>query len=226
MKSLRLILALSVLFTTYSHGATLVTFLIDSGNRILRDSGGTALTAGTTATGDGAVVQIGYYTSSTVGNNFGSGGSTWRALTGQGSLFGVVTSIGDTNANGAVAGKIFTDDLNIFTGTNGGMNDFLLPTAGQVMSIRFYDTTNTSGFFNAVSNNTWLWQSPGNSPNQPVISLAFDDVGLVAQSGAVVAAPGTTINTTIAQAPEPTSATLLLVGLVSLASRRRRVAKV
>lgn len=227
MKSLRLNLALLTLFTAYSHGATLVTLSIDSGNRILRDSVSTALTAGTIASGDGAVVQIGYYVGATVSNNFGNAGASWVALSGAGSLFGVTTTIGDTNANGAVNGKIFTDDLNLFTGTNGGANDSLLPASGQVLSIRIYNTISlgTATFFNAVSNNTWLWASPANSPNQPLIALFLDDPGLVAQSGSSVATAGTNVQTTISTTPEPTSAALIMVGLVSLAARRRRQAK-
>ena len=225
MKSLRFTLTLLALFTAYSHGAPLVTLSIDSGNRILRDSGGAALLAGGAGTGDGTVVQIGYYTGSIVGNNFGNAGANWTPLTGAGSVFGVTTTIGDTAANGGTAGKIFTDDLNIFT--TGGANDLLLPSSGQVLSIRIYNATSLGAatFFNAVSNNTWLWATPANSPNQPLIALFLDDPGLVSQSGAVVIAAGTSVSTTIPTGvPEPTSAALLMIGLVSLASRRRRIA--
>lgn len=228
MKPLHLTLTLLALLTTYSYGAPLVTLSIDSGGRTLRDLGGTALTAGTAASGDGAVVQIGYYTGATAGNNFGLPGAQWNALTGEGSLFGVSTTIGDTVPSGAGPGKIFTDDLNVFTGTNGGVNDGLLPAANQVLSIRLYNTASlgTATFFNAVSNNSWLWATPANSPSQPLIFLFLDDPGLVAQNLVPVGTAGSNVNTTIPIVPEPTSTALLMLGLVSLASRRRRVAKV
>ena len=222
-------MACIALMTVCSQGAALVTFNIDTGNRLLRDNTGAALTPGVLGTDhDGAVVQIGYFQSATVGNNFGNG--TFVALTGEGSVFGVLpTTIGDSFNNGTIAGQYFSDPINLFAGTNGGANDGLFPAVNTPLSIRFYNKTTIalSTFSETVSNNLWLWKAPANSPSQPIINLSFDSAGLLARSGAVVATPGSNINTsTPTAAPEPTSAALLLVGLVSLASRRRRVAKV
>lgn len=212
--------------TVFSQGATLVSLFIDSGNRVLRNQSGTALTGGSTSVNfDGAVLQVGYFSSATVGNNFAG---NFIPLTGQGSLFNVQTTIGDSVLNGGDNGSIFSDRLDIVTGLNGGANDGLLPAANTPLSIRFYNATTigASTFFETVSNNLWLWKAPAAAPNNPTVNLFFDSAGLVARSGAVVAAPGTNINTnTPTAAPEPTSAALLMVGLVSLASRRRRVAK-
>lgn len=223
-------LACVALLTAITQGAALVTFNIDTGTRLLRDNASVALTPGVLATDhDGAVVQIGYFQTATVGNNFGNG--TFVPLTGEGSVFGVApTTIGDSVNNGTLAGQYFSDPINLFAGTNGGVNDGLFPAVNTPLSIRFYNNTTIalSSFRETVSNNLWLWKAPANAPSQPIINLSFNSAGLLAQSGTVVATPGTNIstNTPTAAAPEPTAAALLMVGLVSLVSRRRRVAKV
>lgn len=229
MKSSRFtILVLSVI-SNISYGAAITTLSISSGfspDRAINDLGGvTPLPSGAANTaGDGAVIQIGYYTSATAGNNFGSG--NFVALTGPGTVFGFTnTTIGDTPANlspGPYNG-FFITGINI----QAGINDLLLPTPGTPLSIRIYNNTmiGSSTRYEALSNNLWAWQTPADAPLSPTINMNLNSLGLVAKSGAVVAAPGTTITTSIAT-PEPTSAALLLVGLVSLASRRRRVAKV
>ena len=219
------------LLASLSQAAALVTITVDSGARSLQNQLGTPLTAGNLAVnGDGAVIQVGYFQTATVGNNFGNG--TFVPLTGAGSLFNVATTIGDSVANGPGNGEIFTDPLNLFAGQNGGANDALFPPAGTPLSIKIFNNTTINGstFFGVFSNNLWKWGTPANAPAQPLINILFDSAGLVAQNSANLNAgtPGTALRTLTPNvvAPEPTSATLLMVGLVSLASRRRRVAKV
>lgn len=228
MKSIYLNLACLALFTAFSQGASLVTVNISTDNRVLRDAAGAALTGGSTADGNGAVVQVGYYTNATVGNNFGNALSTFVPLTGEGSLFNVVTTIGDANANGAGSGTLFSNALNIFAGLNGGANDGLFPTVGTPLSIRFFNATTiaASTFSESISNNLWLWKAPAAAPTQPILNLFLDDAGLVAKNPLNVNAgtAGTSLRTftPTASAPEPASSALLMVGLVSLAVRRRR----
>lgn len=227
------VVAVSLLVSNLSFGAAITTLSISSGfspDRAINNFDGTTpLTSGVSGTaGDGAVIQIGYYSSATAGNNFGSGSfGSFTPLTGQGSVFGFAnTTIGDTPANlspGPFNG-FFISGINI----QAGINDALLPTPGTPLSIRIFNNTTiaASTRYQALSNNLWLWQAPANAPLSPTINMNLNSAGLVALSGATVATPGSTISTTISTAPEPTSAALLMVGLVSLASRRRRVAKV
>lgn len=217
--------------TVFSHGAAFVSLFIDSGNvRTFRNQSNALLTGGNTGVNfDGAIVQVGYFTGATVGTNFGTGGSTFVPLTGEGSLFGVNTTVGDSVLNGGDNGTLFSDRLDISLGLNGGANDALLPAANTPLSIRIFNNTTiaTSTFFEVVSNNLWLWKTPATAPNNPIVNLFFDSAGLIAKSGAAVGVPNSSIQTTTpTAAPEPTSAALLMIGLVSLASRRRRVVKV
>jgi hypothetical protein len=97
--------------------------------------------------------------------------------------------------------------------------------------VRFYnaaqdhilDLSNVSGL--------WNWKTPAVAP--PSILISFDDAGLVSRADgannrtpSAVAPTTTNLSTTNpATTPEPTSAALMMVGLVSLAARRRRQAK-
>ena len=226
MKSLYTSLAFISMLSAFGHAATLVSINVDTGARVLRNQSSVALTGGsTTVDFDGAVFQIGYYSTATTANNFGNG--TFIALTGEGSFFNVPTTIGDSKDNGAGNGEIFSNRLDIFTGQNGGVNDGLLPSPGTPLSLLIYNNTNIalSSHYEAISNDLWLWATPANDPSQPIVNINFDDSGLVAKSGTNVASPGSNVNTNTPVVPEPTSAALLLVGLVSIAARRRREAK-
>ena len=210
----------SVLLTTFSFGAAQVTILIDTGSRSLQNQNGLALTAGSSSVdGDGAVFQIGYYVGATINNNFGSG--DFIPLTGAASVFGISTTVGDSFDAPTGNGEVFSAPLTIFSG---GSNDSLLPSAGTPLSARFFNATTLalSTHFQSVSNNLWLWATPANVPNNPSIGINFDDTGLVAKDGTNVATPGSNIRTSVAIVPEPATMSLMLVGLVSLASRRRR----
>ena len=208
------------LLSAFSYGAAQVQMTIDTGSRSLQNQSGVALTAGALGVdGDGAVFQVGYYVGAAVNNNFGNG--EFIALTGPTSLFGVTTSIGDSFNNGAGNGEVFSLPLAIFSG---GSNDSLLPSAGTPLSARFFNGTTIaqSSFFQAVSNNLWVWLTPAVVPNNPSIELNFESAGLIAKDGTNVATPGTNIRTSVAIVPEPATMSLMLVGLVSFASRRRR----
>lgn len=231
MKSHRLLsIAFALVVTSVgmlSYGATLVTTVnFDSGSRLLVNSNGvTPLTGGTIADGNGAVLQLGYFSTSTAADLFSG---TFVPLTGEGSLNTTFanSSIGDQTANGGVDGR-FALTLNFTSGNAGTGNS--LPAANTFLAIRFYNATTiaSSTFFETIADTAWLWKSPSNPPSN--VSISLDDSGLKRQSnpGAASPAAGTPISTAIpTAAPEPTSTALVLVGLVSLAARRRRSAKV
>ena len=227
MKSKRILLASLVccsLFTAYCDGAAFVTLFVDSGStRELRNQSAAPLFGGSSGIdGDGAVVQIGYFTDATAGNNFGNG--NFVPLSGEGSLFNVSTTVGDSVNNGGDTGTLFSDALNIFAGLNGGANDGLFPAVDTPLSIRIFNNTTiaASTFYEAISNNLWKWKAPSETP--PVVQLFLDSAGLVAKSGTNVAPTSANIQTNTQIVPEPTSAALIMVGMLSLAARRRRQA--
>ena len=213
---------------------------MDSGGFLLKNSTGAALTAGANLTNfDGAIIQLGYFTSATSNNNNFSG--AFVPLSGQGSVNFVSNTTYDTTVG---------DDFN--QGFGPPFNQFQiklivdttvqtgLPAVGTILSIRIYDETSVPSVtakFMTISNNAWKWITPTTllDPNSK-IDMSFGDAGLRAENragagGLVSTANGDAANTadlrtTIGAVPEPASATLLVVGLVSLASRRRRVAKV
>jgi hypothetical protein len=207
----------------------------DSGDfQILNQNTGAsiALTGGTTNDGDGAVLQLGYFTGATAANNFAG---TWVALSGEGSLNTAIvpgsvppegynkTSIGDRNAFFAGDGT-FALSLTFTAGDAASGNS--LPPAGTILSIRFYNATTiaSSSFYNIVSNDTWVWQAP--VPQGVNIPISLNDPGLewlsIAQGGAANTAFHTTIPTAI---PEPSTLACLLfggAGTLALGKIRRR----
>lgn len=236
MKIPRLFTAFSVflLSCAVTHAATLATQVNwDSGSYTLRNFTNTAsITGGTAADHNGAVLQLGYFDSATAGNLFAG---TWIPITGEGSLNTAFnnTRVGDYTANGASDGSFaFSSGASPGTlFTQAVPASFLaLPPGGAFLAVRFYDnvTIGSSTFYETVANALWKWSAPA-SPTANV-AISFDNgngAGLRLQS-TTLAPIGTNIRASLPNvvAPEPTSATLLLVGLVSLASRRRRLAKV
>ena len=128
---------------TAAGDTTTVTF--DSGSQTMFNQGSTPLTGETAADGDGAVLQLGYFTVNTA-----SFQGTWVPLSGEGSLNTAViigsapvetynhTSIGDLTAQGAGDGT-FAMSLNFILGS--GTSDNSLPPAGTQLALRFYNGT-------------------------------------------------------------------------------------
>ena len=218
--------ALSVGLTlvgTSAFGAAIVTVTVNSGGKLFTNHVGAALSGGTLGVnGDGDVLQIGYFSSATAATPFSG---SWIALTGNGganSAFNT-TSVGDGVSSGAGNRAAFSV---IFDATDSTKNQSL-PLAGTPLGVRIYDgfTLATSSFFETIVSPDWAFIPPADPPLNPTIVMNFTNAN--AKLASTNAAPGATIQTnTPTAAPEPASATLLMVGLVSLAARRRRAAKV
>lgn len=171
----------------------------------LRDIDGAPLTDGTIRSGDGAVLQLGYYDLATGINPFGG---NWIALTGEGSHnVNRAASIGD----GFDGLGRFDLSTYFLEGSPIASND--LPRIGAPLAIRFYDGTSlaTSVHFNAVSSPTWDWKRPIDGH----MVMGLNDPGLTWQGGAASA-----FRTTEA-VPEPSALTLLLASVTAVRRKRR-----
>jgi hypothetical protein len=211
--------------------ADVTTVNFDSGNNgnpsvfDQNTSASNALFGGTTADGNGDVLQLGYYSSATVANPFAG---TFVPLSGEGSLNTAIipsspsneqyfqTSIGDLNSFGVAQNGTFAIGLDFVAGSLTSGNS--LPTAGTPLSIRFFNGTTIGGssFFNAVANPTnlqWLWQSPAAPPLNPVLNMSLDNSGLQWQSIALGQAANTAFHTTITTSAVPEPSTIALIGL-------------
>ena len=202
--------------------ADITTVNFDSGSKTVFDqntAASNALTGGTTADGNGTVLQLGYYSGASIANNFLE---NWIPLSGETSLNTALiagaspaetynkTSIGDLNVNGAGNGT-FGLSLDFIAGSGTSGNS--LPSTGIPLSIRFYNSTTiaSSTFFNVVSDDLWVWKTPTTPPQ--VVNISLDNLGLEWQSIAQGQAANTAFHTTIALAAIPEPSTLALVGL-------------
>ncbi len=172
---------------------------------VFKNNGGTALSSGTSADGDGTVLQLGYYSASTTLDPFSG---SWVAMTGPGTSY--QTTMGDSgnNPNGVFKlGVVFT----------AGSLGFTAPADGTPLALRFYDSTSiaTSTYFNVVSdtNGGFNWSTPAEPKS--TAALTFLSPGIVWQDGS-----GSAYKTTIA-VPEPSCLLLGLLSLGALAVRRR-----
>ena len=212
--------------------ATLVTVNFDSGSSpgytMTNFNGTTPLTGGTATDGNGAVLQLGYFSSGTSSTPFAG---TWVALTGQGganSAFST-TSIGDATANGAGTGT-FAMSLSFNTAVANTTNS--LPTAGTPLGFRIYNNTTiaSSTFYETISSTltSWQWQTPADAPFQPILNLTLDDplASLRRENGTGAGAAATaTFNTNLSVTPVPEVSTFafgVLVALTAAGTRRRR----
>jgi hypothetical protein len=201
----------------------------NSGNSLLLDMNGVALSQGVAAVNsDGRLVQLGYFTGST---GVGFTGD-WVPITGASTV--ARTSIGDSEGlTGAGDGRIgFTTVFHFNTNTpvvfEGQTGEYTTlsavtinstqPPPNQVLGIRFYDSTDTSGKFNTVEATNWNWLTPTDLGQIVLINLDQTSNPLVWQDGGADA-----FKTTISAIPEPSTYASALFGfaLFGLGAIRR-----
>lgn len=238
-KSLAFAVTLSI--TSGSLFAATLAVNFDSGGLSVRNNGGaTPITAGSPNVNfDGGIIQLGYFNASSDNNNFLG---TFIPLSGEGSTNFVSNTVFDTTVGDDFNqgfGPPFDGQFQISLTYNDAQHS-ALPATGTVLSIRIYNQTSiaASSHFMTLSNNSWKWKDLKSGVPSPTdaVNISFADPGVLRQenrlgSGGLTSTPGgTTVSgdpqANIAIVPEPTSAGLLMLGLVSLASRRRRAAKV
>lgn len=189
------------------HAAVIVVDCYTGTGYPLRNRTGSVLSAGTAATGDGALVQLGYYSGGSLANPFSG---NWVTLTGPGTSY-LPSSVGD--GAGQVAG-LFKLSLTFPTGFAGE------PVIGTPLCLRFYDAPDTpaAGYFNAVTSTdgSWNWAGIGTVPQLELAINTGSVENLVWQGGAASA-----FRTTIPM-PEPSGALQAMIGLGILAGTRRR----
>ena len=205
---------------------------------LLRDAAGVPLSQGTaTVNTDGFLVQLGYYSMATVGNNFAG---VWIPITG---AIGTAnpTTVGDSPdlsgfGNGVISFNtgftLNTTNVQVYAPADAG--DYITqssiqitgttPPANQIMAIRFYDTTTgTTGFYNAVSADDWTWQVPTTVGGGAIVNYdmeaAFLGIGLALEFE--VGGPGAF--RTVIPVPEPSTYALFFLGLATAAYARRRL---
>lgn len=211
-------------FGNSAFGAAIVTVSFSSSSKLLTDHLGAPLSGGTLGVnGDGAVIQLGYFSSATAVSLFSG---NWVPLSGNGGFNSAfsTTSVGDGVNSGAPNRATFSLTFDV---TNSTKNQMLPPVAGTPLGIRIYDGLSValSGFYETVVSPDWAFIPPAEPPLNGTVTINFSNAN--ARLASNNTAPGATVQTaTPTAAPEPASAALLMVGLVSLASRRRRVAKV
>ena len=123
--------------------------------------------------GDGDVLQLGYYSMATASNEFLG---TFIPLSGPTSSDTyTTTSIGDAPANTAGAAGTYALSLSFSPGTATGNN---LPVAGVPLAIAFYNgtTLGTSTSYNVVSDASWVWIE--SAPTASQVNITLDDAGL------------------------------------------------
>jgi hypothetical protein len=168
---------------------------------------GVPLTSGlANVDGDGAILQIGYYTLATPLSPFAG---QWVPITGPDTPY--PTTIGDSGyPDGLTKSTNF-----LIAGTFG----FVEPAVGTPLALRFYNSTSlaSSTYFNAVAatDGSFTWVAPSDPLSFAGIDLPNSNI--IWQDGA-----GSAYRTTIA-IPEPTFSIFLAFSVGLLATRRRRI---
>lgn len=170
-----------------------------STSRELFDLENDRLSVGTTADGDGTLLQLGYYSNATLSNPFSG---NWITL--------AVSSMGDTGMN--LPGRFSTST----TFTEG---DFTPPAVGTPLAIRFFDGTSVanSSFYNVASatDGSWNWTQP--TDQGAVLNLTITKADSVFLSGFIDQF------TTSLAVPEPSSILSAGLSVALVLCRRTRV---
>jgi len=201
MKLLFIILSVAISVAGADAASILVTWSVTTVDvRRLTNITSSPLSAGTSAPGDGTLIELGYYSSASVSNPFEG---LWTLL--------ATSTIGDDGIESA--GSFSTKSI------LGPSSDPLL-TPSTPLVIRFYDgiSVSSSTYFNAVSNTSGAWNYIIPTNHSSVIDIVIDKTNeIVFQDG------GSGAFRTVLSIPEPSMATLTLIGgLLTLVRRRRK----
>jgi len=145
----------------------------------LTDSDGTTrLTAGTSANGDGAIVELGYFTGSVSSAGFSG---AWIPLSGPASANAGIasTSIGDTDSFTAGAYGFFTAQID-FDAESVDFSSFQdTPPVGARLAVAIYDATTfqAATSFTVATNDAWQWKPLSLLPD--VVSINLNAPGTV-----------------------------------------------
>ena len=155
----------------------------NSDSELLLDSSGSVLDAGSSASGDGCVLQLGYYSNASAVDPFNG---IFVPLTGEGSANTQFqsTTLGDSGAQ--AAGRFSLSTKFLVGSSTSGQN---LPPAGTPLAIRFFNSSSiaTSTYYNAVSAGAaWAWKTPVASPGE-LLLLSLGDSNLIWLGGAASA---------------------------------------
>lgn len=166
--------------------------------RKLVNNNSVPLSAGTSAAGDGTLLELGFYTTATVSNPFSG---SWVVL--------ASTTMGDDGVN--INGKFSTSTV-----LSSGI--FSEPAIGTPLAIRFYDGTSVgnSSYFNSVSNTNGTWNYVAPAEVSPVVSMVIDKVSGVVFDGAFGDFK------TVRPIPEPSYVALILLAVIPMLLGRRR----
>jgi hypothetical protein len=210
--------------------ADTTTVSMDTGGNLLRDQGNTLLNGGTSADGDGVILQLGWFSGANftgtfnVIAGFGSTNTDPVPNASPSSLQMNQITIGDLTSQGGANGEFWIPELNFTLGSPTSGNN--LPAAGTFLAIRFYDTLTItpSSHYNTVTSaaNNWKWTAPATPPS--TVNISLSESNLIWES-VVRGMPGTEFHTTLQAIPEPTTVTSILIGTGLLCGpmlRRRR----
>jgi hypothetical protein len=206
---LALLALLSFISGPFAKGATILVNWQTNPGYELKDQAGVALTGGKpNVTGDGAVLELGYYSLSSVTTPFAG---QWIPLPGD---FASGTTIGEKMMGNGI--------FDINTEFDSESDPSILGVVGHPLSVRFFDQVPgvPATFYNVVSSASWVMPTP-NANDLTIVTVNLSSPSstpLLWQGG-----PDSAFRTVI-PIPEPSS--LLLIGLsaVGLFSRRRNPA--
>ena len=213
MKTTTILLASSLLLSVCAEAASMAIAVSIADVQTIQDASGTPLTSGDPdARGDGALIQVGYFSDDTA-----TFSGTWIPIAGLSSTNSSLNiTVGDFDDPGAIpdgyVGKTVVFDST--KGTNVG-----LPSVDTQLAVRIYDTTSEASLgtanYNTVTHSVWKRKGLATPPPTTTI-LQLDSGGTVWEDSS---AP---FQTSIAPVPEPSSFALLGLGAAAMLFRRRK----
>lgn len=193
-----------------AHAATSSISISNTTTPIMDNTGIVALDAGTDPSGDGDLIQVGYFSGDT-----SSFTGTWMPITGLGSPNTLlITSIGDggdSTSDGLFSINVTFDDSNPLSSTD-------MPANDAQLAMRFFNapTEGSATHYNTVTDASWTFKALSDNVQTPTAMDMDSAPGMVWEDN------GNPFETSIAIVPEPSSVALLGLGGLAVLLRRRR----